>query len=771
MSLQSKFIVIFLTFLVNFGLAQTAKLSGKITDEQTGEPLISATIRLGEKGTITDFNGAYEIEAPAGELELEISYVGYEILKDKITLAENEAKVLDFTLKESVTILNTATVTTGKYEKPLGEVTVSLEILKPNLIENTSKTRIDAALEKVPGVTIVDGSANIRAGSGYSQGAGSRVLLLVDDVPILQADAGFPNWDDVPIEIIEQVEVLKGSASALYGTSALNGIVNIRTAYAKSKPETKGSFLYTTMLNPSDERLKWWDSAPNTFGGTFSHKQKFDKFDLVLGGFYLNEESHLMDTDKERGRFTLGTRYRINDRLSFGINANFNKGTSNSYFYWRTETFDGEQIPSYKGTESNITTNKRTRFNIDPFITYFDKGGNRHKFLGRFYSVDNDNGLNQSNASHSFYGEYQFQRKFEGGLVLTAGLVGLSSKVEAELYGDTTFTSRNFAGYLQLDKKFFERLNVSAGFRYERNVLKNPGFGYTDPIRGNVQVTPSDETDAKPVFRVGLNYKAGEGTFLRASWGQGYRYPTVAERYIVTNVGFPVLPNPNLEFETGWSGELGVKQGFKISNFEGFIDLAAYIFRYENMIEFNLVGFGFSAVNIGDTEIKGYEVTVAGRGKLFGLPTSILTGYTYANPRYEEFDTTPIGPDGIATEGQINANNSSSEENILKYRFEHTFKFDIETEIKNFSVGIAAFYNSYMRAIDNAFLLIVPGLDQYRKDNPNGFTVINARTSYKLGEHLKFSLILNNVFNEHFATRPGLFDAPRNLTARVDYKF
>jgi Outer membrane receptor for ferrienterochelin and colicins len=63
------------------------------------------------------------------------------------------------------------------------------------------------------------------------------VLLLLDDIPVLQPDAGTPNWDDLPVENIAQIEVIKGAASALYGSSAMNGIVNVRTAYAGSEPE------------------------------------------------------------------------------------------------------------------------------------------------------------------------------------------------------------------------------------------------------------------------------------------------------------------------------------------------------------------------------------------------------------------------------------------------------------------------------------------------------------------------------------------------------
>ena len=64
----------------------------------------------------------------------------------------------------------------------------------------------------------MDGQANIRGGSGYSYGAGSRVMLLMDDLPILTGDVNEVKWNYLPVEIIGQVEVIKGASSALYGS-------------------------------------------------------------------------------------------------------------------------------------------------------------------------------------------------------------------------------------------------------------------------------------------------------------------------------------------------------------------------------------------------------------------------------------------------------------------------------------------------------------------------------------------------------------------------
>lgn len=745
------------------GLAQNASVTGKITDKSTREALYAANVQIGTAGTITDGDGTYNLSVEAGTYKVEISYVGYTTYSQELKLEAGSNTKLDIALETEATLLNTATVTAGKHEKPLGEVTVSLEVLKPGLIENTNKTTLDEAIEKVPGVTVIDGQANIRGGSGFSQGAGSRVLLLVDDIPILQADAGYPNWDDVPIENIDQIEVVKGAASALYGSSALNGIINVRTAYAHAEPETKAAAFSNVYFSPKDERLKWWDKAPVAYGSYLTHKRKFKKVDLVLGGYYINKNSYNKDTYEEYGRFNFNTRYRITDRLSVTLAGNFNKGNSGSFFYWLNDTM------AYVGNPTTINTRKRFRYTIDPTILYFDKSGNRHRILGRFYSVDNDNSNNQSNQSQQWYSEYQFQRHFApSNMVLSAGIVGTGSKVDAELYGDTTFYSRNFAGYVQLDKEFWDRLNVSLGMRYERNLLINPGFEYQQGI-----VEPSNERESKPVFRVGANYRIGSFTYVRGSVGQGYRYPTIAEKFIVTNAGgFLVLPNPNLRSESGWSAELGIKQGFRLASFEGFLDIAGFIMKYDDMMEFNLAGFGFRSTNIGSTETKGFEVSVAGRGDLFGLPLNMIVGYFYIDPRFLEFDPTPIPAGEPGTAGQINANNSSLKtDNILKYRPRHTAKIDLETEIKRLSIGVESFYSSKIEAIDAAFLLIVGGLARFRENQDKGVFTINARSSYKINDHFKVSVILNNITNNLYAARPGLMDPPRNLTARLDVKF
>ncbi len=771
-------------FFLNLNiLSSQITVTGKVTDSKTQEALVGATVRIAEQGSLTDNQGIYKIELPkTGTFKASISFVGYENLEKTVSITDGTSRdsregvnTLNFEIAEANNMLQTTTITAGKFEKPLAEVTVSMDILKTKLIENVNTRRVDDVLQKVPGVNIIDGQANIRGGSGWSYGAGSRVLLLVDDIPALQADAGFPNWKDIPVENIEQIEVVKGAASALYGSSAMNGIINIRTGFAKSEPVTKFATFFTNYLAPKDVQKQWWKGKSQPYEGGFSmsHAQKFGKFDFVGTGFYSNTSSYQQGAYDKYGRISFATRYRITDRFSVGINANINQSSSNNFFYFANH-LDSALI----GAKGSYSSGVRRRFWIDPYLNYFDKSGNRHKILMRYYSVDNSLINNQSNQSDLYYGEYQFQRALlDNKLVITAGGVSSGTKVEAPLYGNNKYTSLNLAAYAQADAKL-GRLNLSAGARYEKNTVYGPDTIIFNKLYKEAAPNKGALTEAKPVFRLGANYKVGNTTFLRASWGQGYRFPTVAELYINTAAGaLRIFPNPQLTSEKGWTAELGVKQGFKIGNFQGYADAAIFSSTYNNMMEFQVNGellfkageFGFQSINVGNTNIKGVEFSVQGQGKVGDFTPSLLIGYTYIDPKFQEFR-------------KIDSLNSSANYNVLKYRFRHNIKFDAELAHKKFLVGVAFLYNSNMEAIDRILqtdlrpLLGAGGkpfysVGEFRKTHNKGFSTLDIRAAYFFTPKFKLTVIGANLANTEYTYRPGLLEAPRNVQVRMDYQF
>jgi iron complex outermembrane receptor protein len=547
------------------------------------------------------------------------------------------------------------------------------------------------------------------------------------------------------MENIQQVEIIKGAASALYGSSALNGIINVRTAYPTSEPVTKLSFFSGVYNSPADTAQKWWaDDFPFFSGANFAHRQKFGKFDLVTGAYVYTQDSYLKEIYQRRGRYNINTRYRINNNLAVGLNVNAQVNRSSSFFFW-----DGIDSGLYVAAPGTTAFNQGFKITVDPFLNWYDEHGNRHKILSRYYGNHNKTiTTEQSNFNDLFYGEYQYQKHLDKyALVISSGVLASYAMVSAELYGDSTYNTSNEAVYLQLDKKWFDKLNVSGGVRYEFNQI-------------------AGLKESRPVFRLGANYQVANYTFIRASWGQGYRFPTIAEKYISTSVtGLSIYPNPDLTSETGWSGEIGVKQGVKISNWQGMIDVSGFISEYDNMMEFTFGYYpfpGFMSLNIGDTRIMGGEISFIGEGKIGTVPTTLIAGYTYIDPKFKDFDS-------------IQNALSSADYNVLKYRFRHTVKFDVESTIKKFRVGVTCNYNSFMEAVDAAFvdpiipainLYIIDGLQQYRDEHADGDLVIDIRLAYNINANSEVSLLCNNVLNREYSSRPAMMDAPRNFTLK-----
>ena len=121
--------------------------------------------------------------------------------------------MLNVSLSEASSELGTVVVSAGKFEQRIEDVTVSMEVIKPVLVENRNTTSTDEILNQLPGVNVIDGQANIRGGAGWSYGAGSRVMVLVDDLPELSADASDAKWEFIPLENLSQMEVIKGASS------------------------------------------------------------------------------------------------------------------------------------------------------------------------------------------------------------------------------------------------------------------------------------------------------------------------------------------------------------------------------------------------------------------------------------------------------------------------------------------------------------------------------------------------------------------------------
>jgi hypothetical protein len=310
---MQKFLLPFFILLNLNVFAQKASIHGVIKDSVNLDFLTSVTVSAGgQLGTRSNQQGQYNLSLEPGTYTLILRYTGYSTKTTKIQLAAGESQTLDFNLAPVTNDLKLVTISGSRFEKRISEEIVSMEVIKPAQILNTANNSMDDALNRVAGVDVVENQVNIRGGSGWSYGAGSRVLVLVDDMPMLTADAADAKWDFLPLENCEQVEILKGASSSLYGSSALNGVINFRTGFARQKPRTKVMLYNGIYGNPKNKDWIWWNKQQPSFqGGYLMHAQKFNQLDMVIGSAWYSEDSYLQGDLTRRMRVNTNLRYRF----------------------------------------------------------------------------------------------------------------------------------------------------------------------------------------------------------------------------------------------------------------------------------------------------------------------------------------------------------------------------------------------------------------------------------------------------------------------------
>ena len=718
-----------------------------------GEGIVPAT---------ADAKGCVQIAISSNQsVQLHCSLMGYVSKKVMVGPQETQLQIL---LEPNITMLQTVVVSAGKFEQRVEETTVSLDVIEPYLVQAKNPLDIRSTFEQSPGINVTDGQANIRGGSGWSYGTGTRVLVLVDDMPMISADANQVQWQLIPFEALQQMEVIKGASSALYGTSALNGIVNIRTLDAKDAPSLQLNLFQGVYTPPSQFALD--NRTRGVSGATFSYAEKINRTGLVISGNFLNDDGYAYDQYERRGRLhaKLDHDFKAVPGLRAGVTANvMNRGVSNTLLW---QGYDQPYIP----LDSNATLTEGWDFYIDPRLTY-QRRQHKHTYKGRYLEVNNNARSptqNFENYSKLFYHEYQFQQFLNETFVLTAGGVASFGNSESALFRGV-YNTTNYAGYAQADIKY-KKLAASAGWRYEFFQI-------------------NDRTFQRPVFRAGLNAQLAKASFIRASYGGGFRFPSIAELHTFTNVGtIFVYPNPDLEPESGYSAEIGFKQGLQLGpKWKGFLDVAGYLMAYNNMMEFSFaqwnqptltdLGIGFRSINVGPTNIAGAEITFTGQGQIGAMDVRILAGYNYSLP-------TALAPDSVyATNYRgepVTYLNSSSNpsNNILKYRYQHIAKTDVQVDYKRFTAGASVRYNSFMQNIDEIFegniidvLLPGVGIKESRLDTQSGDWIFDLRIGYKITDELKCSIIANNLTNRIYFPRPAMIGPPRMWMFQLNYGF
>ncbi len=227
-----RYYILIALFFIIVSSVQSQTITGRVIDTETNQPVYGANVILVNAGTgdVTYRDGVFSIHASAFPDTLRISYVGYRSYSDIID---------DTAVDEDLTILLTPepvqfgdiVVTSLRPEQQMRHVSTSVDVLEAEAMQGTRSHYMDDALQFVPGVHVHsrhnqdEARISIR-GSGIRTNWGVRgINVLINGIPLTDPD-GLTDIDAVDLGIVDRVEVLRGPASALYGSGAVGGAVN-----------------------------------------------------------------------------------------------------------------------------------------------------------------------------------------------------------------------------------------------------------------------------------------------------------------------------------------------------------------------------------------------------------------------------------------------------------------------------------------------------------------------------------------------------------------
>jgi outer membrane receptor protein involved in Fe transport len=787
------FYLLFL-LLSSLSFAQNSIIKGKVTDQNTNEAMIGVEIvSENQKGTSTDIDGNYSLQLTNGKHTLTFTYLGYETQKIEVDLIGGEEKLLDIVLKDGSIQMEETVITGSLFERRASEEVITIEVIKPDLIKQVNPIRFDEIARRIPGLNIVDGQANIRGGSGWSYGVGTRVQIVLDGQTFLSPDRQDVKWTFLPIETIGQVEVLKGASSVLYGSSAMNGTINIQSVKPQRKPQTVFTFFAGAITKGHQDSIEvdnignipikkfvddqWWDNPLMTVGATFMRAHKpTDHFEYVVGLNIYNSFLHYEGGEEQSARINVITKWtsKKNMNLSWGLRGSLMYNKETEFFYWQNWYDGGFYRPGDLNTFNNI------RFFIDPYLTYFGKRGIKHEFKNRIY-------INHPNFADKPYtiinSDYVVSKKWLKDWSLVAGANSQFYFVTESGLGGTS--KANIVGiYAQADKKW-DKVTVSAGSRWE-------AFRYNNT-----------KGITLPQSRFGINYNPKQNAFVRFNIGQAFRFPSIAERFAKKDRGkVKVFPNPDVKPEFGFTSEIGYQQKITPNNgkmYNGSFDIAFYWQEYKDLVEFNVTTIpipdsllidtipdnpldyiGFQSQNIERSRIAGLEATFKNNFKFrneHSLYFMLSWNYSYPVQLADSVDSPSkdiFSYLGNLFKGIRRAENlvgSAVTNDLLKYRNRNVVTIDVEYKWKNLTIGTDVRYWSYVEAADAVFMFVVPDIADYRQArNYKGDWIFGTRAFYKWNNST-FGFIVKNLTNKLYTIRPAKPEAPRSFMFQYRYEF
>lgn len=533
---------------------QTGKITGKITCERNAVPFVNVGISNTSYGTSTNEQGVFNINnIPIGKYTLQASAIGYKNYKRTIEVKPNETVSIQFELEKMEQQLNEVVITGTLNEVTLMESVAPIEVFTPVFFRKNPTPALFEALQIVNGVRPQINCSVCNTGDVHINGMeGPYTMITIDGMPIVGGLASVYGLNGIPNSMIEQMEIVKGPASTLYGSEAVGGLINVITKTPEKTPDFSFDVFTTS-----------WLEVNTDITTKFSLKNSTS----ILGINYFNYANPI---DNNGDNFTDAT---LQDRIAL-----FNK--------W-----------SFKRKEQKEAS-------VALRYIYEDRWGGEMQWEPKFRGGDSIYGESIYTGRYELIGKYQLPTREN-----LFSSFSFSNHNQNSVYGNVPYLAQQNIAFAQVywDKKIKElhRLTIGTALRYNYYDDNSSATQTSDSLNHTNQpeqfwlpglfIQDEFSLNEKNKFLLGIrldndsrhgfittprvNYKwsPSDHQHVRLSLGTGYRVVNLFTEEHAAVTGARVVEIKNkLNPETSYNGNISY-QKFINTNF-GFINVDASVF-------------------------------------------------------------------------------------------------------------------------------------------------------------------------------------------------
>lgn len=616
----------------NYAIAQEknrdSHLMGHITDRASGEHIPFATILVTgtNKGAISDATGHFMItDLKEGKYMIEASYVGYKTSTKEVTILKNKSTEIIFDLEIDHLAIDDVVVSSTRNQTKRKDSPTVVGVLNSKQFNITSSKNVAEALNFQPGLRVDYNCSNCGVPQLRINGlAGQYSQMLLDSRPIFSSLSAVYGLEQMPAGMIERVEVIRGGGSALFGSNAIGGVVNIITKEPVSNT--------LTISNTTGVLENGKTDVNTTINGSFISSD--NKVGVYIFGMLRDREAYDRDHDgfseiPTLNGSTIGFRgfYRTSNNSKVTIEYHnmkeFRRGGNNL-----------ENPPH----QTDIT--EQLNHNINGGSVKFDIFSSDYKHRFNAYASA------QYIARDSYFGTHGNPNAYGKSNDLTAnGGIQYTYSMKKLFFMPAEFTIGTEYNYNKLNDKMIAydrdimQKSISYG-GYLQNEWKNKTFSFLIGARidkhnkvGKAIISP----------RANVRYTPHENVILRTSYSSGYRAPQAYDEDLhVAAVGGEVslihlAPNLKPEYSNSYSASIDLYH--TIGNFSGNLLLEGFHTRLRDVFTLEQIGKDESGnILLERRNANGMKITGINIETRINYlnKVNLQAGYTYQQSKYNE---------------------------------------------------------------------------------------------------------------------------------------